>query len=166
LPAQPAASDSKLGSNADADAGAHSDPAANDVHRLFADLQGRHIPESWLNGIARLDSNQAPADIPFPRWRQFVNDCHIFVRSPENWAERAAELGWDTYALFGRRTRPLDLGSAGLVWAIGGGKLVELRRDWATIEPAGDRSQHVHHRRKLKAADVALPWIGLRRRSV
>jgi hypothetical protein len=54
--------------------------------------------------------------------------------------------------------------AAGLVWAICGGKLVELRRDWATIEPAGDRSQHVHHRRKLKAADVALPWSGLRQR--
>jgi hypothetical protein len=39
-------------------------------------------------------------------------------------------------ALFGcAPKRPLDYsGSAGLVWAINGGRLVELHRDWAVIE--------------------------------
>jgi hypothetical protein len=43
-----------------------------------------------------------------------------------------------------------------------GGRLVELRRDWAVIERASDRSRHVHHRQRPKAADIVLPWIGLR----
>jgi hypothetical protein len=40
-------------------------------------------------------------------------------------AERAARLGWDAMALFGcAPKRPLDyLGSAGLLWAINGGRL-------------------------------------------
>jgi hypothetical protein len=39
-------------------------------------------------------------------------------------------------ALFGcAPKRPLDyLGSAGLVWAINGGRLLELHRDWAVID--------------------------------
>jgi hypothetical protein len=43
----------------------------------------------------------------------------------ENWAERAARLGWDAMALFGcAPKRPLDYsGSAGLLWAINGGRL-------------------------------------------
>jgi len=57
----------------------------------------------------------------------------LFLNSSENWAERAAELGWNTRALFGcHRNDPLmHLGSAGLLWAINGGKLVELHRDGA-----------------------------------
>jgi hypothetical protein len=46
----------------------------------------------------------------------------------ENWAERAAELGWHDLELFGCCRRPLErLGNAGLLWAINGGRLVELR---------------------------------------
>jgi hypothetical protein len=41
----------------------------------------------------------------------------------------------------------------------------ELHRDWAVIERAEDRSRRVYDRRRLDAADVTLPWIGLRRRA-
>ena len=93
---------------------------------------------------------------------EFLTDCHRFVSSSENWAERATELGWNDLTLFGcRRTRPLDhLASAGLLWAINGGTLVELHRDWAVIERAEDRSRRVHHRRPLNATNVTLPWSG------
>jgi hypothetical protein len=93
-----------------------------------------------------------------------VSDCNNFVASGENWAERAAELGWDARALFGcHRNRPLmHLGSAGLLWVINGGRLIELHRDWATIELAGDGSRRVFHRRRLDGANITLPWIGLR----
>jgi hypothetical protein len=81
----------------------------------------------------------------------------------ENWAERAAGLGWDDLQLFGCSGRPLErLGNAGLPWAINGGKLVELHRDWAVIERASDRFRRVHHRERPKAANIVLPWIGLR----
>jgi hypothetical protein len=126
-------------------------------------LKGPHTPQQeWGNGIARLDYNRAPPDVPLLRWRQFCEDCYTFLSSSENWAERAAMLGWDALALFGcYRTRPLDhLGSAGLLWAVNGGKLVELHRDWAVIERAEDRSRRVHHRRTTNAANVRLPWVG------
>jgi hypothetical protein len=81
----------------------------------------------------------------------------------ENWAERAAGLGWNDFELFGCCRRPLErLGSAGLLWAVCGGRLVELHRDWAIIERASDRSRHVHYRDRAKAADITLPWAGLR----
>jgi hypothetical protein len=123
-------------------------------------------PVTWVEGIARLDYYRAPTDIPAHRWRQFVSDCNNFVASGENWAERAAELGWDARALFGcHRNRPLlHLGSAGLLWAINGGRLIELHRDWATIELAVDGSRRVFHRRRLDGANITLPWIGLRQR--
>jgi hypothetical protein len=81
----------------------------------------------------------------------------------ENWAERAAGLGWNDLELFGCCRRPLErLGNAGLLWAINGGRLVELHRDWAVIERASDQSRQVHQRERPKAANITLPWIGLR----
>ena len=125
-------------------------------------LSGR-IPPHWVDGIARLEGYRVPKEVPPHRWRQFINDCHTFLLAKENWAERAAGHGWNDLELFGCCRRPLErLGSAGLLWAINGGRLVELRRDWAVIERASDRSQHVHHRERPKAANITLPWIGLR----
>jgi hypothetical protein len=94
------------------------------------------IPSDWLQGVACLDPDRPPDDVPRHRWRQFVGDCKNFLSSSENWANRAAGLGWDAMALFGcAPKRPLDyLGSAGLVWAINGGRLLELHRDWAVID--------------------------------
>src|SRR5262249_49067352 len=96
----------------------------------------RRGPVDWGGGVERRNDYRPPTDVPPPLWRQFVNDCQSFLNSSENWAERAAELGWDARALVGsHRNYPLmHLGSAGLLWAINGGKLVELHRDWAVIE--------------------------------
>jgi hypothetical protein len=63
---------------------------------------------------------------------------HTFLLAEENWAECAAGHGWNDLELFGCCRRPLErLGSAGLLWAINGGRLVELRRDWAVIACIG-----------------------------
>src|SRR5262249_17269155 len=80
------------------------------------------IPVEWVEGVDRLNDYRPPTDVPRHRWRQFVGDCHNFLNASENWAERAAELGWDARALFGcHRNYPLmHLGSAGLLWAING----------------------------------------------
>jgi hypothetical protein len=61
----------------------------------------RRIPVYWFEGLARLDPDRPPADVPRHRWRQFVDDCRTFLNSAEDWAERAARLGWDAMALFG-----------------------------------------------------------------
>jgi hypothetical protein len=57
----------------------------------------RLVPRDWIEGVARLEEHRPPADVPRHRWRQFVDDCHAFLNSPE--ADRAAQLGWHTIAL-------------------------------------------------------------------
>ena len=137
--------------------GHSSQPAADD--RIPTE---RRIPLDWIEGVARLDTQRAPTDIPRHRWRQFSADCHNFLASP--WAERAAALGWDAAALFGCHR---NHSSAGLLWAMnGGGRLIELHRDWAVIELAANGPQRTFDRRRVDAAKVTLPWIGLRQRSV
>src|SRR4029077_21140740 len=73
------------------------------------------IPIDWVQGVAYLDPDHPPNDVPRLRWRQFVGDCKNFLSSSKNWANRAARLGWEAMALFGcAPKRPLDyLGSAG-----------------------------------------------------
>ena len=63
-------------------------------------------------------------------------------------------------ALFGcAPNRPLDyFGSAGLLWAINGGRLAELHRDWAVIDVPLHRSQRIFNRRNVDAAKITLPW--------
>jgi hypothetical protein len=120
------------------------------------------IPSSWIEGVGRLSQRRPPPDIPPHRWRQFLTDCTKFLASPGEWAERAAALGWDAVALFGCcRHRPLDRpGTVGLFWAINGGRLVELHRDWAVFELAENGSRRIFERRRVDAANVRLPWIG------
>jgi hypothetical protein len=50
--------------------------------------------------------------------------------------------GWNAMNLFGcAPKRPLDyFGSAGLLWALNGGRLVQLHRDWAFIDVPVNRS--------------------------
>ncbi len=120
----------------------------------------RRIPSHWVEGVAYLNPERPPADVPRHRWQQFVDDSKRFLNSPENWAEHAARLGWDAMALFGcAPKRPLDYsGSAGLLWAVNGGRLVELHRDWAVIDVPVNRSQRVFYRRNVDAAKIRLPW--------
>jgi hypothetical protein len=168
LPAKPAQRPKKKverTENANCSGQTHS--ALVDLNGLPAELLRTRIPSHWIYGIARLDSTQAPRDVPAHRWRQFVNDCHRFLTAKENWAERAAALGWKDLQLFGCCPRPLErLECAGLLWAISGGKLIELHRDWAVIERARDRSPQVHHRERPRAMSIALPWVGPLARSI
>src|SRR5262249_45361012 len=99
-------------------------------------------------------------DVPRHRWQQFVTDCTNFMSPSERWAERAARLGWDVMALFGcAPRRPLDYsGSAGLLWAINGGRLIELHRDWAVIDVPVHATRRVFSRRCIDEAKISLPW--------
>jgi hypothetical protein len=119
------------------------------------------VPVDWKEGLAALDYHRPAFDIPPHRWRQFMDDCSAFLTKPEGWAERAARLGWGEIELFGcHRHRPLDhLGSAGLLWVINGGRLIEIHRDWAVFELAVNGSRRVFDRRRLKAANVTVPWV-------
>jgi hypothetical protein len=129
---------------------------ALDPEKVPADVRARRIPSSWIDGVARLDHHRPLTDIAPHRWRQFLSDCNNFLTGGENWAGRAAELGWNAASLFGcHRARPLaHLGGAGLLWAINGGRLVELHRDWAVIELAANGSRRVFERRRVDARNV------------
>jgi hypothetical protein len=111
------------------------------------------VPSSWKDGIGGLDYCHAPNRILLIRWRQFIHDCRGFLASPENWASRAARLGWDCASLFSYS----DSGTGGLLWSLAGGKLVELHRDWAVVESsAGKRC--VVDRHRATSAKMTLPW--------
>jgi hypothetical protein len=115
----------------------------------------QNIPLEWVRGAERLQHLPAHVAVPAHRWRVFLSDIGHFLYW--HWAERAADLGWDAASLFGcHPRRPLDhLQGAGLVWRLGGGKVVDMHSDWAVIEINGER-QVVH--RRPTAANFVLPW--------
>ena len=89
-----------------------------------------------MRGVERLHRLPAHAGVPQHRWGVFLNDFDQFIHGRGGWAERAADLGWDTLALFGcHPTRPLDhLNGAGLLWRISGARSAPCR-------PTGRRSR-------------------------
>src|ERR1700730_2187610 len=60
--------------------------------------------QAGADKLVRLDHHRPLTDIPPHRWRQFLSDCNNFLTGDENWAGRAAELGWNAATLFGCRT--------------------------------------------------------------
>jgi hypothetical protein len=52
----------------------------------------RRVPTDWLEGIACLDPDRPPNDVPRHRWRRFVDDCRSLGR-----ACRATKLGCDGF---------------------------------------------------------------------
>jgi hypothetical protein len=127
-------------------------------HDVGHRTDGPMVPAEWTTGIARLDFARAPRDVPAHVWRQFVTDAHTFLSSSENWATRAAAIGWDALSLFGcSPSRPLDRrGTIGLLWNVGGGRLKQLHAHWATII-APDGSERTYHRRSA-TNDRIMPW--------
>ena len=118
------------------------------------------LPIDWVEGVARLDFDRPPNDVPRHRWRQFVEDCN---KLPEALGElgrsrRPTTLGRDGSIRLCAQA-PLDyLGSAGLIWAINGGRLLELHRDWAVIDVPVHGSKRIFSRRNVDPAKIALPW--------
>jgi hypothetical protein len=125
----------------------------------FRDIVG--VPHSWLKGVACLNDQHHPRDVPPHRWRRFVDDCYRFIVSAEGWAQRAADLGWDTLSLFGcNRSNPLmHLDRAGLLLVVGGGRIIRLHGDWAEIQPPANGSRRTYHRRRVDPSLVTVPWL-------
>src|SRR5262249_7480916 len=100
--------------------------AAVEPKHTALELEGHGIPLHWLEGVARLDCQRPPSDVPQHRWRQFVDDCKNFLTTYRDLARRAATLGWDLCDFFGcAPTRPFDhLGTAGLLSTLTDAKLV------------------------------------------
>ena len=86
----------------------------------------------------------------------FVDDIGRFLDS--GFAETATALGWGPLDLFGcDRDRPFArIDQAGLLWLLGGNKLVALTAFTATIElSTGSRQTY---RRKPEGPGRALAW--------
>ena len=92
------------------------------------------VPGDWAGGVAGLDPDCPPADVPPGRWRGFVDDARRFLAS--DFAAAAAALGWSALDLFGcDRDRPFArIDRAGLLWLLSGSRLVALTTDAARIE--------------------------------
>jgi hypothetical protein len=120
--------------------------------------RGPVVPCEWIEGVARLEQDRPPADVPRHHWHQLVEDCQAFMAS--QLAHRAAQLGWGTTALFGcKSNQPLSyLGQAGLLWHVHGGRIIELHRDWAVIDFSVNRSPRTFSRRDADSEKITLPW--------
>jgi hypothetical protein len=113
--------------------------------RLFEQRAGiieydRLAPRIWAEALARLDPAQPPGDVPPKRWRRFIDDCGNFL--DQDWAHRAAELGWTPFGLFGcDRSKPFArIDKYGLLWLLEGRQVRVLTRDIAVINTANGRS--------------------------
>jgi hypothetical protein len=114
----------------------------------------RPIPADWEMGVARLHHQRRPAGMLQHAWQLFLDDCEHFLG--HGWAERAAELRWDSVALFGSDPkRPADQAGAGLVWRLAGGTITAIYTDWATYRANG--TEGVFHRRPA-SPNIAVPW--------
>jgi len=72
--------------------------------------------------------------VPPSRWRRFVDDAKLFRDS--RFCTAAAAFGWTAHDLFGcDPDRPFArVDQAGLLWLLGGTRLVVLTTDAAVIE--------------------------------
>jgi hypothetical protein len=115
---------------------------------------------TWIEGVAILNPNRPAASMPPLRWRQFIDDCKEFLDPAAGLAERAFQMDWSTFDLFGcHPSQPLAyLGVGGLLWSVTGGRVVELHRGWATIEQANNGPRRTFDQRRHRQANLTLPW--------
>jgi hypothetical protein len=91
------------------------------------------VPRSWADAFAKLHADRPPPEVSYRQWRQFVDDCGLFI---DRWATKAGALGWIPNHLFGWETcRPFPLAAmyVGLGWRIDGGTVVALTEKAATV---------------------------------
>ena len=90
------------------------------------------VPREWAEGFARLDLAEPPAGFDQNRWRQLIDDGGRFL---DRWAETAAECGWSATDIFGLHpgVPAARYDGMGLVALIGGGEVIAVRNDSATI---------------------------------
>lgn len=114
------------------------------------------MPREWSQGFARLHPDRPPADVPFTRWRTFVDDVGRFLDG--GFAAQAAALGWGPLDLFGcDGARPFArVDQAGLLWLVHGNRLVALTETTAVIETATGARQI--YRRKPGEPGRVLAW--------
>jgi len=95
-------------------------------------------PVDWDDGLAQLDPDLPPRDVPPQRWRQLIEDC-TRLRA-EGVLDKAAELGWTAVDFFGcDAEKPFArIDQMGLAWLVTGCRVVMISVDAAILRaPTG-----------------------------
>ena len=111
----------------------------------------------WHEGVARLDPDRPPLDVPGRRWEQFIADARRLF--DDGTIARAIELGWDELDLFGCDDRApyARIDQQGSVWLVGGNRVVSVSSSAAVIEMRTTRKQQTY-RRRLSDPRRVLAW--------
>src|SRR5690606_12851918 len=120
--------------------------------------EGSGCPVEWAEGLALLDPNRPPGDVPQDYWMAFCDTAGAFA---DRWAAKAAALGWTVEEVFGcdRHAPFARLDRRGLVWSLVGCSLVDLTKTEAVIEmPSGNRLKHRRRGSDSEPARAALAW--------
>ena len=117
---------------------------------------GAYVALEWAEGVARLDPDRPPTEVPLRRWHRFVDDCGLFLDS--GWAAEAAALRWGPVELFGcdRCTPFARIDRMGLLWLLNGRRLVAMTDTAAVIECAAIVQQT--YRRVVTQPGRVLAW--------
>lgn len=104
------------------------------------------VPREWAEGFARLDLAVPPSGFDQERWRQLIDDGGRFL---DRWAGTAAACGWSAADIFGLHpgAPAARYDGMGLVALIGGGEVVAVRSDAATIRHSGNNCLTYYLRR-------------------
>ena len=109
----------------------HSDESGFEERAALIE-DGTGVPREWAEGFARLDLTNRPPKFTQDRWQSLIDDGGRFL---DRWGAEAASLGWQAEDVFGVHpvvpSARYDL--MGLVPLIGGGEVVAVTSDRATI---------------------------------
>ena len=112
-------------------------------------------PREWAEGLATLESMEAPSWWPEREWRQVIQDAGRFI---DEWAAQADVLGWTVGDVFGccHRAPRARVDALGLVALVRGGHVVALTADTATIRTPTGALQTYRRRADVEARDGLL----------
>jgi hypothetical protein len=110
-------------------------------------------PREWAEGFARLDPARPLPGFTLAHWLQLIDDGGRFL---DRWAHTAVELGWSAEDVFGLNPAApaVRQDSKGLVALIGGGEVVDIRVDRATIKMQSGNCLTYYLRRPTAGAVV------------
>jgi hypothetical protein len=147
---------------AEAHANAKSAKSAKSAPRTFSEAEQNaqnsqiSLAQTLLSVLAALEARR-PDRVPAKRWQQAVADGKTFL---SRWGDQAHALGWTARDLFGLLTVPEHAkpsfnrlsryDETGLIWVLGGRKVLALTRETAAIHnPSGSITTY---RRRAKPA--------------